>query len=157
AANALFEEPELNRLVPKVRGNQSPGTAVAGLSSTDPLVRHEAIAYDFLARGGKRSRPFITLAAYDALPGAPATLSRSGWELPDSVKRAAVAIETFHKASLVHDDIEDDDAFRYGQETLHRVSGVSTAINVGDYLIGLGYRLVSRDRKELGAEVAADI
>src|SRR5206468_9734426 len=42
-------------------------------------------------------------------------------------------------------------------ETLHRAHGVGTAINVGDYLIGLGYRLVSRDRRELGAEVAADI
>lgn len=155
AANALFEEPELSRLVPKAR--QSPGTAAPGLSSTDPLVRHEAIAYDFLARGGKRSRPFITLAAYDALKGAPGTLSDSGWELPDPVKRAAVAIETFHKASLVHDDIEDDDAFRYGAETLHRVHGTGVAINLGDYLIGLGYRLVSRDRKELGAETAADI
>jgi geranylgeranyl pyrophosphate synthase len=148
ASNAMFEEPELTRLVPRPR-----------LSSpeTDPLRKHESIAYDFLARGGKRSRPFITLAAYDALRGAPATRSDTGWELPDPVKRAALAIETFHKASLVHDDIEDDDAFRYGQETLHRVHGVGTAINVGDYLIGLGYRLVSRDRKELGAEVAADI
>jgi geranylgeranyl diphosphate synthase type II len=73
------------------------------------------------------------------------------------VKRCALAIETFHKASLVHDDIEDDDTFRYGMETLHRQYGVGTAINVGDYLIGLGYRLISRDRKELGAEVAADI
>jgi geranylgeranyl diphosphate synthase, type II len=148
AANALFEEPELTRLVPRAR---------AASPETDPLRKHEAIAYDFLARGGKRSRPFITLAAYDALKGAPATLSDSGWELSDSVKRAAVAIETFHKASLVHDDIEDDDSFRYGQETLHRVHGIGTAINIGDYLIGLGYRLVSRDRKELGAEVAADI
>jgi len=148
AANALFEETELTRLVPPAR---------ASSPETDPLRKHETIAYDFLARGGKRSRPFITLAAYDALRGAPATLSDSGWELTDSVKRAAVAIETFHKASLVHDDIEDDDAYRYGQETLHRVHGVGTAINVGDYLIGLGYRLVARDRKELGAEVAADI
>jgi geranylgeranyl pyrophosphate synthase len=120
-------------------------------------VKHERIAYDFLARGGKRSRPFITLAAYDALRGAPATLADSGWDLPDPVKRAAVAIETFHKASLVHDDIEDDDAFRYGQETLHRVHGTGVAINVGDYLIGLGYRLVGRDRKELGADAASDI
>jgi geranylgeranyl pyrophosphate synthase len=153
-ANALFEEPQLSRLVPRPR--QSPPASTGGLA-TDPLVRHEAIAYDFLARGGKRSRPFITLAVYDALKGAPATRSEAGWELPDPVKRAAVAIETFHKASLVHDDIEDDDAYRYGQETLHRVHGVGTAINLGDYLIGLGYRLVSRDRKELGAEVAADI
>src|SRR5262249_47047259 len=150
AANQLFDEPELSRLVPRPR--QSPATAVAGLACNDPLLRHEGIAYDFLSRGGKRSRPFITLAAYDALKGAPATLSDTGWELPDAVKRAAVAIESFHKASLVHDDIEDDDAFRYGQETLHRVHGVGTAINVGDYLIGLGYRCVSRDRKALGAE-----
>jgi geranylgeranyl pyrophosphate synthase len=149
AANGMFDEPELTRLVPRVRGTGGP--------ATDPLQKHEAIAYDFLARGGKRSRPFITLAAYDALKGAPATLADAGWELPDPVKRAALAIETFHKASLVHDDIEDDDAFRYGQETLHRVLGVGAAINVGDYLIGLGYRLVSRDRKELGAEVAADV
>jgi geranylgeranyl pyrophosphate synthase len=148
AANAMFEEPELSRLVPRAR---------AASPETDPLRKHESIAYDFLARGGKRSRPFITLAAFDALRGAPATLSDTGWELSDSVKRAALAIETFHKASLVHDDIEDDDAYRYGEETLHRVHGIGTAINVGDYLIGLGYRLVSRDRKELGAEVAADI
>jgi geranylgeranyl pyrophosphate synthase len=148
AASAMFEEPELTRLVPPPR---------ASSPESDPLRRHELIAYDFLQRGGKRSRPFITLAAYDALRGAPATRSDCGWELPDTVKRAAIAIETFHKASLVHDDIEDDDAFRYGQETLHRVHGVGTAINVGDYLIGLGYRLVARDRKELGADVAADI
>jgi geranylgeranyl pyrophosphate synthase len=151
AANAIFDEPELNRLAPRARHNQ-PATG-----PSDPLVRHEAIAYDFLARGGKRSRPFITLAAYDALTGGAATLSDTGWELPDPVKRAALAIETFHKASLVHDDIEDDDAFRYGQETLHRVHGIGTAINIGDYLIGLGYRLVSRDRKVIGADTAADI
>ncbi len=41
--------------------------------------------------------------------------------------------------------------------TLHRQYGVGTAINVGDYLIGLGYRLVSRERKELGGDCAADI
>ncbi len=145
AANGMFDEPELTRLVPKAR------------QGTDPLARHEAIAYDFLARGGKRSRPFIVLAAHDALTGAAATRAAEGWEIADPVKRAALAIETFHKASLVHDDIEDDDAFRYGVETLHRTHGTGVAINVGDYLIGLGYRLVSRDRKALGAEVAADV
>ncbi len=77
--------------------------------------------------------------------------------LPDAVRRTALAIEAFHKASLVHDDIEDDDTFRYGRETLHRQYGVGTAINVGDYLIGLGYRLVGRERKELGGDCAADI
>jgi geranylgeranyl pyrophosphate synthase len=75
----------------------------------------------------------------------------------DSVRRAAMSIETFHKASLVHDDIEDDDAFRYGEETIHKRFGTPTAINVGDYLIGMGYRLVSRESKALGADVVADI
>lgn len=153
AANAIFEEPELSRLAPRARGSKLDDIAVG----SDPLVKHEAIAYDFLARGGKRSRPLITLAAYDALMGGNATLSEAGCQFSDPVKRAALAIETFHKASLVHDDIEDDDAYRYGQETLHRTHGLGTAINLGDYLIGLGYRLVSRDRKELGADVAADI
>ncbi len=148
AANQLFDEPELSRLIPRPRAASSAG---------DPLRTHESLAYDFLARGGKRSRPFITLSAYDALKGAPATLSDTGWELPDHVKHAAVAIESFHKASLVHDDIEDDDAYRYGHATLHRTHGVGTAINIGDYLIGLGYRCVSRDRKDLGTETAADI
>src|SRR5207244_6345836 len=89
--------------------------------------------------------------------GAPGTLAENGAQLTDSVRRTALAIETFHKASLVHDDIEDDDTFRYGQETLHRRYGISTAINVGDYLIGLGYRLVSRSRQDIGGDCAADI
>jgi len=110
-----------------------------------------------LGQGGKRSRPFITLAAYDALKGGAGTLSVEGCAPPDGVRRTALAIEAFHKASLVHDDIEDDDTFRYGRTTLHRQYGVGTAINIGDYLLGLGYRLVSRDRKELGGDCAADI
>jgi geranylgeranyl pyrophosphate synthase len=152
AANQIFEPGELERLAPRSRGQ-----AGAASSASDPLAIHEQIAYDWLAQGGKRSRPFITLAAYDALQGAPGTQGPEGIKASDSVRRAALAIETFHKASLVHDDIEDDDTFRYGRETLHRQHGVSTAINVGDYLIGLGYRLVSRERKELGADCAADI
>src|SRR5262249_13619153 len=160
AASAMFEEPELSRLAPRVRGARSVESRALHAPRSalhDPLAQHEQIAYDWLAQGGKRSRPFITLAAYDALKGAPGTRCADGLNLPDPVKRAALAIETFHKASLVHDDIEADDTFRYGRETLHRQYGVGTAINVGDYLIGLGYRLVSRERKEMGAEVAADV
>ena len=68
-----------------------------------------------------------------------------------------MAVEVFHKASLVHDDIEDDDDYRYGVETVHRRYGMPTAINVGDYLIGLGYRLLSSQASALGAEVVTDI
>jgi geranylgeranyl pyrophosphate synthase len=166
AAHQICEEPELSRLAPRSRvkaGGQNGEIrgAIRGLTpparQDDPLALHESIAYDWLAQGGKRSRPFITLAAYDALKGAKGTLSPESIDLPDSVRRAALAIEAFHKASLVHDDIEDDDTFRYGRATLHRQYGVSTAINVGDYLIGLGYRLVSRERQQLGGDCTADI
>ncbi|HZU38021.1 MAG TPA: polyprenyl synthetase family protein, partial [Gemmataceae bacterium] len=154
ASNALFETAELERLAPRARVKPAGSNGQAG---HDPLVAQEEIAYEWLAQGGKRSRPFITLAVYDALKGGRGTLSAADLELPDAVKRAALAIETFHKASLVHDDIEDDDSFRYGRETLHRRHGISTAINVGDYLIGLGYRLVTRERKALGGDCTADI
>jgi geranylgeranyl pyrophosphate synthase len=155
AASNLFKPEELERLVPRQR-NARPVVA----AMQDPIAATEAIAYDFLAKGGKYSRPFITLAVYDALTGGKGT-SGGGAEhvaaFSDSVRRAAMSIETFHKASLVHDDIEDDDAFRYGEETVHKKFGTATAINVGDYLIGMGYRLVSRESKTLGAEVVADI
>jgi geranylgeranyl pyrophosphate synthase len=130
------------------------------IPNPSPLASTEAIAHDFLALGGKHSRPFITLAAYDALTGGRGTLADGPQrvaELPDAAKRVALAIEIFHKASLVHDDVEDDDWFRYGQPTLHRKYGMATAINVGDYLIGLGYRLVAAQRQVLGAEPTADI
>jgi geranylgeranyl pyrophosphate synthase len=160
AARHMFEPDELERLVPRLRGGprlaEVNGQGAAGL---DPIAATEAIAYDFLAKGGKYSRPFITLAAYDALARGPAGTS-AGTDRPrsyDAVRRAAISIESFHKASLVHDDIQDGDAFRYGKPTLHMEHGVATAINVGDYLIGLGYRLVTRDMAELGPDTAADI
>ncbi len=157
----MFEPQELNRLAPRSRGEinlqERNGHGVTGL---DPIAATEALAYDFLSKGGKHSRPFITLAVHDALTGGNGTAA-GGEEhvsqLPDAVKRAAMSIETFHKASLVHDDIEDDDQYRYGQETLHRKYGIPTAINVGDYLIGLGYRLISRDAATLTPAVATDI
>ena len=128
----------------------------------DAVAATEHIAYDFLCRGGKHSRPFITLAAYDAMTGGNCT---EAWaqeaveQIPLPVRRAAMSIETFHKASLVHDDIEDDDAFRYGQLAVHRRFGLPTAINVGDYLIGLGYRLFSRcdGVDQVPAEARADV
>ncbi len=161
AAAGLFEPAQLERLSPRSRGKKSlaeaNGDGVAGL---DPIAGTEAIAHDFLAKGGKYSRPFITLAVYDALTGGRGTDADGAahlQDIDDSVRRAALSIEAFHKASLVHDDIEDDDQFRYGEPTLHRKYGTATAINVGDYLIGLGYRLISRQAAQIGPEVASDI
>lgn len=153
AANRMFDN-EFERLLPRLRSGK-PEAAGA------PIAITEEIAYDWLAHGGKRFRPFITLAAYDALTGAKGLTAGPGGEtdliFSDSVSRVSMAIEAFHKASLVHDDIEDDDMYRYGRETLHRRHDVGTAINVGDYLIGVGYRLLNSARQELGADVACDV
>jgi geranylgeranyl pyrophosphate synthase len=160
-AASLFDADNLERLVPRVRGGKTLAEANGkGIAGIDPIASTEAIAYDFLAAGGKHSRPFITMAVYDAVSGGEATLSNGSQVVAgysDAIRRTAMSIETFHKASLVHDDIEDNDQFRYGEEALHVKYGIPTAINVGDYLVGMGYRLVSRDRHELGAETAADI
>lgn len=108
-----------------------------------PLDATAAMAGEYLTRGGKFLRPFIALAAFDAVQADRAEAT-SGATFPrDAVKAAAVAIEIFHKASLVHDDIEDADTMRYGRPTLHLDHGVPSAINAGDYLLGLGYRIVA--------------
>jgi geranylgeranyl pyrophosphate synthase len=161
AARQIFEPDELERLVPRARGGpRLEEVNGAGAGALDPIAATETIAYDFLAKGGKYSRPFITLAAYEALTGGSCfdrDDDKGTGTKGDVVRRAAISIESFHKASLVHDDIQDGDEFRYGRPTLHIAHGVPTAINVGDYLIGLGYRLVSRDVESLGASTAADI
>src|SRR5260370_1395111 len=77
AAVAMFAEPELSRLAPRAR------QAAAG---SDPLTKHENIAYDWLAQGGKRPRPFITLAVYEALKRAPGNSSPEGPALPRGAK-----------------------------------------------------------------------
>jgi geranylgeranyl pyrophosphate synthase len=97
----------------------------------------DIVARDWLAADGKRWRPFLTACAFKALQDDPLT------PFPDSLKRAAVAVECFHKASLIHDDIEDADDQRYGQPTMHVQHGVPVALNVGDLLLGEGYRLLA--------------
>lgn len=160
-AARMFEPTELRRLAPSARGGAWPAQPDGpAIEAMEPVACTEAIAYDFLAAGGKHSRPFITLAVYDAVAAGGCTLAdgaRQAARLPDALKRVALATEVFHKASLIHDDIEDDDPWRYGRATLHRTYGTAVALNVGDYLIGLGYRLVAGQREPLGADVVADV
>ncbi|MEL7336890.1 MAG: DUF116 domain-containing protein, partial [Planctomycetota bacterium] len=149
AAGDMFSPESLENTIPRLRGKTPFGDGdleSERIASMDAIEATEHIAYDFLTRGGKHSRPFITLAAYDAMTGGDCTgagAEKAIESLPPAVRRAALSIETFHKASLVHDDIEDDDAYRYGSPSLHKTFGVPTAINVGDYLVGMGYRLIS--------------
>jgi geranylgeranyl pyrophosphate synthase len=161
SAAGMFEPEELERLAPQSReGPSTPDADGRPLAELDPLASTEMIARQFLLKGGKHLRPFITLAAYDAMRGARGSGPDgarfvAGW--PDAVKRVALAMEVFHKASLVHDDVEDDDPFRYGDPAIHRRYGTPAAINVGDYLIGLGYRLIAQQKQAVGAEAVAEI
>ena len=97
----------------------------------------DRVARSWLSAEGKRWRPFLTACAYKALQEDPAA------SLPESLRKAAVAVECFHKASLVHDDIEDGDAMRYGRPALHVEHGVPVSLNAGDLLVGEGYRLLA--------------
>lgn len=94
------------------------------------------IAVRWMETDGKRWRPLIMLAVYDALTG------KSG-EYNDTIQKLAVSIECFHKASLVHDDIADEDDERYGKPTLHKEYDIPVALNVGDLLLGYGYQMIA--------------
>ncbi|MGN0827328.1 MAG: polyprenyl synthetase family protein [Kiritimatiellia bacterium] len=90
------------------------------------------IALAYLAQDGKRFRPRLLATLYTTLGGTSQTIPR----------QLAIAIECFHKASLIHDDIEDSDPTRDGYPALHTQYGIPTAINTGDYLVAQGYQLI---------------
>ena len=94
------------------------------------------VCLDWMSGEGKRWRPFLLAAVWQALTGKR--------EMTDDVHRAAVAVECFHKASLIHDDVEDCDDTRYGQPTINALYGDAFAINAGDALLGLGYRILAQ-------------
>lgn len=86
----------------------------------------EATRYPLFG-GGKRVRPLLAVAAYEALADGPC----------DPVLPAAAAIELVHTYSLVHDDLPcmDDDDVRRGRPTVHRAWDEATAVLVGDALL----------------------
>lgn len=103
-----------------------------------PTGESQELAIRWLSKAGKRWRPFLTACAWRASVGDTQVPS------PAALRTLAVAVECFHKASLIHDDIEDGDAERYGEPTLHAEVGVPMALNVGDLLLGEGYRLIAQ-------------
>ena len=81
---------------------------------------------DYPLRGGKAMRPALCIATCRALGGS-----------VEAVLRSAAAIELYHNAFLVHDDIEDKSELRRAEPTLHRKYGVPIAVNVGDGMLAL--------------------
>jgi len=101
-----------------------------------PATLHRAMRYSLFA-GGKRLRPILCLASAEACRG------KSDDALP-----LACAIECIHTYSLVHDDLPsmDDDDFRRGRPTCHRVFGEGIAVLAGDALLTIAFEIVSRAR-----------
>jgi len=102
-------------------------------ANTLPASLHEAMRYSVFA-GGKRIRPVLMMAACEAAGGA-----------PTQVLPAACAIEMIHCYSLIHDDLPamDDDDYRRGKPTNHKVFGEAKAILAGDGLLTEAFILLS--------------
>ncbi|NPV90383.1 MAG: polyprenyl synthetase family protein [Firmicutes bacterium] len=99
-----------------------------------PPAIHQAVRYSVMG-GGKRLRPLLVLAAAEAVGGNPRLV------LP-----AAAAIEFIHTYSLVHDDLPamDNDDFRRGIPTSHKVFGEAIAILAGDALLTYAFEVLTR-------------
>lgn len=96
------------------------------------------IAREFLGRGGKKLRPRLCRIVYEALLPEGGVEGRTG-----GFDQVLEAVECFHKASLIHDDIQDGDEERYGKPSVHAEHGIPIAIAVGDWLVAEGYRLLA--------------
>ncbi len=150
-ASELFSEESIAELSDRYHLGDGFGSALRdrdakGGKAKSSLSVTAHLAGEFLGRGGKFLRPFVTLAAYDALRSDFGDKRQDAESLVvsrETARAAAVSIEIFHKASLVHDDIEDGDTARYGRPTVHIEHGTPAAINIGDYLVGAGYRLIA--------------
>jgi geranylgeranyl diphosphate synthase type II len=113
-----------------------------------PGTLHKAMRYSVFS-GGKRFRPILSLAAFDACRG-------SG----QGIMPIACAIELIHTYSLIHDDLPcmDDDDLRRGKPTTHKVFGEATAVLAGDALLSLAFGILAEDgSKYLGVACAVKI
>ena len=100
---------------------------------TDPEIIHQAMRYSIFA-GGKRLRPVLCLTAAEIVGSDVKLLSR-----------AACAVELIHTYSLIHDDLPalDNDDYRRGKLTNHKVYGDAIAILAGDALLTRAFELIA--------------
>jgi geranylgeranyl diphosphate synthase type II len=113
-----------------------------------PSTVHQAMRYSVQA-GGKRLRPILVIAGAEAVGGHAETV------LP-----TACALELIHTYSLIHDDLPamDDDDYRRGRPTNHKVYGEAIAILAGDALLTLAFKLVADNAAHVrDARVICDV
>jgi geranylgeranyl diphosphate synthase type II len=101
-----------------------------------PYLLHRAMRYSALAPG-KRIRPVLCLAGAEAVGGA-----------PSAAVKTACALELIHAYSLIHDDLPsmDNDDFRRGRPTSHKVFGEGVAILAGDAILSLAFEASATDK-----------
>eukprot|EP00894_Picocystis_sp_ML_P000478 jgi/Pico_ML_1/50995/g2103.t1 len=116
-----------------------------------PELIHQAMRYSLLA-GGKRIRPVLSIAACELVGGE-----------AEAVMPTACAMEMIHTMSLIHDDLPsmDNDDFRRGKPTNHKVYGEEIAILAGDALLSYAFEHIARHTKGVEPErvlqVVADL
>ncbi len=113
-------------------------------TSTKPVTLHKAMRYSLFA-GGKRLRPILCLAAAEACRGN-----------VDTALPLACAVECIHTYSLVHDDLPsmDNDDFRRGRSTCHKVFGDGIAVLAGDALLTIAFEIVSNAKPALRYDIS---
>ncbi|MCE0496411.1 MAG: polyprenyl synthetase family protein [Methylacidiphilales bacterium] len=107
-------------------------------ANTRPKTIHQAMRYSIFA-GGKRLRPIICLAAAEVLRGK-----------IDAALPQACAVECIHTYSLIHDDLPcmDNDDFRRGKPTSHKVYGEGIAVLAGDALLTIAFEIAARCKSQ---------
>ncbi|HWW42828.1 polyprenyl synthetase family protein [Pedobacter sp.] len=116
--------------------------AIKGLSySNHPKNLYDPISY-IMNLGGKRLRPALVLLAADLFNGS-----------LDEALPAALAIETFHNFTLIHDDIMDNAPLRRGQQTVHEKWGTNNAILSGDVMMVESNKLLTKVKVSVLKEV----
>ncbi len=103
-----------------------------------PETIHRAMRYSLFA-GGKRIRPVLCIAAGEAVSAVQA-------EALGGIEDCAATLELIHTYSLIHDDLPalDNDDYRRGKPTCHKVFGDAMAILAGDALLTLAFQVLAR-------------
>lgn len=131
--NEQFRTLSVSGLKEKVKLFFTEETLAEAFGSVDSQTCQLAI--QSMLTGGQRIRPLLTALAYSSYSG----------NVSDKLMASlSLVVECFHKASLIHDDVEDNDDFRYDTETIHKKNGIPVAINTGDFLLGKGYELLGK-------------
>jgi farnesyl diphosphate synthase len=118
----------------------------ADLDHHAPAELMAAMRYAVLD-GGKRLRPLLVLAAFEAASVTPCA------ELDLAALRAACSVELIHAYSLVHDDMPcmDNDVLRRGKPTVHVQFGEAVALLAGDALQALAFELLTPEGADMSA------